>query len=68
MSAKKLNKFVELSKKLVDFNDYRAEERKAFVSNAIAIYRSNDLGNALITPSVARYFLFLVDPRKELSA
>ena len=68
MSAKKLNKFVELSKKLVDFNDYRAEEQKAFVSNAIAIYRSNDLGNALITPRVARYFLFLVDPRKELSA
>ena len=37
MSTKKLNKFVDLSKKLVNFKDYSVEEQEEFVSNAIAI-------------------------------
>ena len=36
MSTKKLNKFVDLSKKLVNFKDYSVEEQEKFVSNAIA--------------------------------
>jgi len=64
MSTKKLNKFVDLSKKLVNFKDYSVEEREEFISNAIAIYRNNNLGNSAITTQVAKFFLFLVDPRK----
>ena len=64
MSTKKLNKFVDLSKKLVNFKDYSIEEQEEFVSNAIAIYRNNNLGGSAITVQVARFFLFLVDPRK----
>lgn len=64
MSTKKLNKFVDLSKKLVNFKDYSIEEQEEFVSNAIAIYRNNNLGDSAITTQVARFFLFLVDPRK----
>ncbi|WP_267493739.1 hypothetical protein [Limosilactobacillus reuteri] len=33
MSTKKLNKFVDLSKKLVNFKDYSIEEQEEFVSN-----------------------------------
>ncbi|MBB1078928.1 DNA-binding protein [Limosilactobacillus sp. STM2_1] len=66
MSTKKLNKFVELSKKLVNFKGYSIEEQEAFISNAIAIYRNNNLGNSAITTQVAKFFLFLVDPRKEV--
>ncbi|UUW67732.1 DNA-binding protein [Limosilactobacillus reuteri] len=68
MSTKKLNKFVDLSKKLVNFKDYSVEEQEEFVSNAIAIYRNNNLGNSAITTQVARFFLFLVDPRMEVTA
>ena len=64
MSTKKLNKFVDLSKKLVNFKDYSVEEREEFISNAIAIYRNNNLGSSAITMQVAKFFLFLVDPRK----
>ncbi|MCC4367519.1 DNA-binding protein [Limosilactobacillus reuteri] len=64
MSTKKLNKFVDLSKKLVNFKDYSIEEQEEFVSNAIAIYRNNNLGKSAITTQVAKFFLFLVDPRK----
>ncbi|MBV0920997.1 DNA-binding protein [Limosilactobacillus reuteri] len=64
MSTKKLNKFVDLSKKLVNFKDYSVEEREEFISNAIAIYRNNNLGGSAITTQVAKFFLFLVDPRK----
>lgn len=64
MSTKKLNKFVDLSEKLVNFKDYSVEEREEFVSNAIAIYRNNNLGSSAITTQVAKFFLFLVDPRK----
>lgn len=68
MSTKKLNKFVDLSKKLVNFKDYSIEEQEEFVSNAIAIYRNNNLGSAAITTQVARFFLFLIDPRMEIKA
>jgi len=68
VSTKKLNKFVDLSKKLVDFKHYQTDEQEEFVSNAIAIYRNNNLGNGAITPQVAKFFLFLVDPRKEIKA
>lgn len=68
MSTKKLNKFVDLSKKLVNFKDYSVEEQEEFISNAIAIYRNNNLGNSAITTQVARFFLFLVDPRMEVTA
>jgi len=68
VSTKKLNKFVELSKKLVDFKSYQTDEQEEFVSNAIAIYRNNNLGSGAITPQVAKFFLFLVDPRKEIKA
>lgn len=68
MSTKKLNKFVDLSKKLVNFKDYSIEEQEEFVSNAIAIYRNNNLGSSAITAQVARFFLFLVDPRIEVKA
>lgn len=68
MSTKKLNKFVDLSKKLVNFKDYSLEEQEEFVSNAIAIYRNNNLGGSTITVQVARFFLFLVDPRMEVKA
>ncbi|MCC4372693.1 DNA-binding protein [Limosilactobacillus reuteri] len=68
MSTKKLNKFVDLSKKLVNFKDYSVEEQEEFVSNAIAIYRNNNLGDSAITTQVARFFLFLVDPRMEVTA
>ena len=68
MSTKKLNKFVDLSKKLVNFKDYSVEEQEKFVSNAIAIYRNNNLGSSAITTQVARCFLFLVDPRMEVTA
>lgn len=68
MSTKKLNKFVDLSKKLVNFKDYSVEEQEEFISNAIAIYRNNNLGSSAITAQVARFFLFLVDPRMEVSA
>ena len=68
MSTKKLNKFVDLSKKLVNFKDYSVEEQEKFVSNAIAIYRNNNLGSSAITTQVARLFLFLVDPRMEVTA
>ena len=64
MSTKKLNKFVDLSEKLVNFKDYSIEEQEEFVSNAIAIYRNNNLESSAITTQVARFFLFLVDPRK----
>ncbi len=63
MSTKKLNKFVELSKQLVNFKNYSSAEQEEFVSNAIAIYRNNDLGSSVITTQVAKYFLFLVNPR-----
>lgn len=66
MSTKKLNKFVDLSKKLVNFKDYSLEEQEEFVSNAIAIYRNNNLGRSAITTQVAIFFLFLVDPRREV--
>ena len=66
MSTKKLNKFVDLSEKLVNFKDYSVEEREEFISNAIAIYRNNNLGSSVITMQVAKFFLFLVDPRKEI--
>ncbi|WP_323058773.1 DNA-binding protein [Limosilactobacillus reuteri] len=66
MSTKKLNKFVDLSKKLVDFKHYQTEEQEEFVSNAIAIYRNNNLGGGVINLQVAKFFLFLVDPRKEV--
>ena len=66
MSTKKLNKFVDLSEKLVNFKDYSIEEQEEFVSNAIAIYRNNNLGSSAITMQVAKFFLFLVDPRKEI--
>lgn len=68
MSTKKLNKFVDLSKKLVNFKDYSVEEQEEFVSNAIAIYRNNNLESSAITTQVARFFLFLVDPRMEVTA
>lgn len=68
LSTKKLNKFVDLSKKLVNFKDYLIEEQEEFVSNAIAIYRNNNLGGSAITTQVARFFLFLVDPRMEVTA
>ena len=68
MSTKKLNKFVDLSKKLVNFKDYSVEEQEEFVSNAIAIYRNNNLGDSAITTQVARFFLFLVDPRMKVTA
>ncbi len=68
MSTKKLNKFVDLSKKLVNFKDYSVEEQEEFISNAIAIYRNNNLGSSAITVQVARFFLFLVDPRMEIKA
>lgn len=68
LSTKKLNKFVDLSKKLVNFKDYSIEEQEEFVSNAIAIYRNNNLGCSAITTQVARFFLFLVDPRMEVTA
>lgn len=68
MSTKKLNKFVDLSKKLVNFKDYSIEEQEEFVSNAIAIYRNNNLESSAITTQVARFFLFLVDPRMEIKA
>ena len=68
MSTKKLNKFVDLSKKLVNFKDHSIEEREEFVSNAIAIYRNNNLESSAITTQVARFFLFLVDPRMEIKA
>lgn len=68
LSTKKLNKFVDLSKKLVNFKDYSIEEQEEFVSNAIAIYRNNNLGSSAITTQVARFFLFLVDPRMEVTA
>ena len=66
LSTKKLNKFVDLSKKLVNFKDYSIEEQEEFVSNAIAIYRNNNLGSSAITAQVASFFLFLVDPRREV--
>ena len=66
MSTKKLNKFVDLSKKLVNFKDYSVEEQEEFVSNAIAIYRNNNLGSSAITTQVASFFLFLVNPRREV--
>ncbi|MCH9393566.1 DNA-binding protein [Limosilactobacillus reuteri] len=66
LSTKKLNKFVDLSKKLVNFKDYSIEEQEEFVSNAIAIYRNNNLGSSAITAQVAIFFLFLVDPRREV--
>ena len=66
MSTKKLNKFVDLSKKLVNCKDYSIEEQEEFVSNAIAIYRNNNLGSSAITAQVASFFLFLVDPRREV--
>ena len=68
LSTKKLNKFVDLSKKLVNFKDYSVEEQEEFVSNAIAIYRNNNLGSSAITMQVAKFFLFLVDPRMEVTA
>ena len=68
MSTKKLNKFVDLSEKLVNFKDYSVEEREEFISNAIAIYRNNNLGGSAITTQVAKFFLFLVDPRMEVAA
>ena len=68
LSTKKLNKCVDLSKKLVNFKDYSIEEQEEFVSNAIAIYRNNHLGSSAITTQVARFFLFLVDPRMEVTA
>ena len=68
MSTKKLNKFVDLSKKLVNFKNYSVEEQEEFISNAIAIYRNNNLGSSAITVQVARFFLFLVDPRMEVTA
>ena len=64
MSTKKLNKFVDLSKNLVNFKDYSIEEQEEFIGNTIAIYRNNNLGNSAITAQVAKFFLFLVDPRK----
>ena len=67
MSTKKLNKFVDLSEKLVNFKDYSVEEREKFISNAIAIYRNNNLGGSAITIQVAKFFLFLVDPRMEVT-
>ena len=54
--------------KLVNFKDYSIEEQEEFVSNAIAIYRNNNLGSSAITTQVARFFLFLVDPRMEVTA
>lgn len=66
MSTKKLNKFVDLSKKLVNFKNYSVEEQEEFISNAIAIYRNNNLESSAITVQVARFFLFLVDPRMEV--
>lgn len=66
MSTKKLNKFVDLLKKLVNFKDYSIEEQEEFISNAIAIYRNNNLGSSAITTQVAIFFLFLVDPRREV--
>lgn len=68
MSTNKLNKFVDLSEKLVNFKDYSVEEREEFISNAIAIYRNNNLGSSAITMQVAKFFLFLVDPRMEVTA
>lgn len=68
MSTKKLNKFVDLSEKLVNFKDYSVEEREEFISNAIAIYRNNNLGSSAITMQLAKFFLFLVDPRMEVTA
>ena len=68
MSTKKLNKFVDLSKKLVNFKDYSVKEQEEFISNAIAIYRNNNLESSAITTQVARFFLFLVDPRMEIKA
>ena len=68
MSTKKLNKFVDFSEKLVNFKDYSIEEQEEFVSNAIAIYRNNNLGSSAITMQVAKFFLFLVDPRMEVTA
>ena len=68
MSTKKLNKFVDLSKKLVNFKDYSIEEQEEFVSNAIAIYRNNNLESSAVTTKVARFFLFIVDPRMEVTA
>ena len=56
------------TKKLVNFKDYSLEEQEEFVSNAIAIYRNNNLGSSAITVQVARFFLFLVDPRMEVTA
>ena len=68
LSTKKLNKFVDLSKMLINFKDYSIEEQEEFVSNAIAIYRNNNLGSSAITMQVAKFFLFLVDPRMEVTA
>lgn len=59
----KLNKFIELCKEQVNFNDFTAQEKDEFEENAIAIFSSNHLADGAITKNVVDFFLFLINPR-----
>lgn len=59
----KLNKFIELCKGQVQFEDFSNQEKDEFEENAIAIFSNNHLDDGEVTNDVAKYFLFLINPR-----
>lgn len=60
----KLNKFIELCKQQqAGYSNFSASKKSEFEENAIAIFSNNNLASKKITSNVAKYFLFLINPK-----